>query len=328
LIHEQYILPAYQHLLDDLLAAVFKTVGEAIVVANEAGELIMFNNHALEIWGYTSEDLLGQPLSRLMPERHRQAHADGMQHYIETGEHKVLDRRVELEALHSSGRVFPIQLYIAETRIEGHRFFTAAVRDISEVVEAQNKLEQAQQELQEANKLIKARNEELKREVRLDSLTRTLNHVAIKEQVRKEMDRLSRSNRPFSILFIDIDDFKKLNDDLGHLQGDSCLRDITQLISDSIIRKIDTLGRYGGEEFLVVMPGIDEQGAVVAGERLRRAIESKDWPYPSLSVTIGAATAGEVMPVDTLIDHADQAMYYGKQHGKNQLHHWSTLQES
>jgi diguanylate cyclase (GGDEF)-like protein/PAS domain S-box-containing protein len=321
-------LPAYQHRLNDLLAAVFKTVGEAILVANEAGELIMFNNHALEIWGYTSEDLLGQPLARLMPEHHREAHADGMQRYIETGEHKVLNKRVELEALHSSGRVFPIQLYIAETRLEGRRFFTAAVRDITEVVEAQQKLEQAQQELQQANKLIKARNKELKKEVRLDPLTRTLNHVAIKEQVSREMDRLSRSNRPFSILFIDIDDFKKLNDDLGHLQGDSCLRDLTRLISDSIIRKIDTLGRYGGEEFLVVMPGIDEQGAVVAGERLRRAVESQDWPNRSLSVTIGAATADEVMPVDTLIDHADQAMYYGKQHGKNQLNHWRKLQQA
>jgi PAS domain S-box-containing protein len=67
--HEKYILPAYQHCLDDILSAVFRTVGEAIVVANDEGKVVMLNNHALEIWGYTVDDLLGKPLTMLMPER-------------------------------------------------------------------------------------------------------------------------------------------------------------------------------------------------------------------------------------------------------------------
>lgn len=324
--HEQFILPAYEYCLDDILAAVFNTVGEAIVVANDAGEVIMLNNHVLEIWGYGADDILGQPLALLMPEQYREMHAKSMQRYIETGEHKVLNKRLELEALHSNGDHFPIQLYIAETRIKDHRFFTAAIRDISEIVDARMKLEQAQQKLLDANNLIKAKNKELAKEVRLDSLTRIFNHVALKEQIGKEMDRLSRSKKPFSLLFIDIDDFKKLNDDFGHLHGDSCLRDLTHLVSDSIIRKIDTVGRYGGEEFLVIMPGIDVEGAMIAGERLRQAVESKEWQYQSLTVTVGAATANEIMLVDTIIERADQAMYHGKQHGKNQLNHWDNLQ--
>jgi len=326
--HDQFILPAYRNCLDDILAAVFNTVGEAIVVANDAGEVVLLNYHVLEIWGYAADEILGQSLALLMPVHYREMHTKGMRRYIETGEQKVLNKRIELEALHSSGSIFPVQLYIAETRIKDHRFFTAAIRDISEIVDARKKLEQTQQELLEANTLIKAKNDELAEEVRLDPLTRILNHVALKERLGEEMDRLSRSGRPFSVLFFDIDDFKKLNDKKGHLYGDSCLRDLTALVNNRIIRKVDSFGRYGGEEFLVIMPGIDVEGALVAGERLRKTIESENWQYQPLTVTVGAVTVEDVMPMDTIVERADQAMYYGKRQGKNQVNHWNNLQKN
>jgi diguanylate cyclase (GGDEF)-like protein/PAS domain S-box-containing protein len=324
--HEQFILPEYKNCLNDILAAVFNTVGEAIVVANDEGEVVMLNNHVLEIWGYEADDLLGKPLSLLMPEQYREMHDKGMQRYIETGQQKVLNNRLELEALRANGKAFPIQLYIAETHFEGYRLFTAAIRDITEIVDARKKLEQTQQELLQANNLIKAQNDELAEEVRLDPLTRILNHVALKERISEEIDHLSRSNRPFSLLFFDIDDFKKLNDETGHLHGDSCLRDLTELVNNRIIRKVDTFGRYGGEEFIVIMPGIDAEGALIAGERLRKTIETADWQYQALTVTIGAVTVDEIMSLDTIVERADQAMYYGKRQGKNQVNHWNKLQ--
>lgn len=163
-------------------------------------------------------------------------------------------------------------------------------------------------------------------EVRLDPLTRILNHVALKERISEEIDHLSRSNRPFSLLFFDIDEFKKLNDEAGHLHGDSCLRDLTELVNNRIIRKVDAFGRYGGEEFLVIMPGIDEEGALIAGGRLRKTIESEDWQYQPLTVTIGALTVDEIISLETIVERADQAMYYGKRQGKNQINHWNNLQ--
>jgi diguanylate cyclase (GGDEF)-like protein/PAS domain S-box-containing protein len=326
--HDQFILAEYQHCIDDILSAVYSTMGEAIVVANEKGEIVMVNHHVHEIWGHVANELLGQDLTVLMPESYRSMHSSGMSRYIETDEKKVIGARLELEALHSNGTTFPIQLYIAETRIENHRFFTAAIRDISDIVITRKELEKARHELFEANKVITAKNKALTTEVRLDPLTRIFNHTALKEQLDSEMERLSRSNKPFSILFIDIDNFKQLNDDFGHLHGDKCLRDVSGLMQDTITRRVDTIGRYGGEEFLIIMPEVDVDGAIAAGKRLCKAIESHDWPHQPLTATIGAATADKYMPIDTIIEQADKAMYFGKQRGKNQLNHWRKIEKT
>lgn len=159
---------------------------------------------------------------------------------------------------------------------------------------------------------------QLRRSAEYDALTSSLN--------RRELDRvLARlfhaSTGMLSVLFIDIDWFKRINDTHGHACGDHCLRCVAATLRAEL-RPTDALGRYGGEEFLVVLPGQDTAAARVLGERLRRSVEHTPvlWrgELLALSVSIGLATRGrgESDPA-TLLERADKALYLAKHEGRN-----------
>lgn len=118
------------------LSAVLDTVGEGIVTIDSDGMIIMVNRESENIWGYKRGEIMGQDLTVLMPEKYRSAHKAGMRRYIETKEAVVLGRRIELEGLRKDGTVFPLEIRITETGIDGALFFTAAVRDLTDIKKA------------------------------------------------------------------------------------------------------------------------------------------------------------------------------------------------
>lgn len=117
---------------DLLLRAVLETVGEGIVVINTSSTVVMVNQEAQRMWGYTEAEMIGQPLHMLMPPSERAPHTKGMHHYLETGEAPLLNARAELPAQHRDGTIFPIEICIKEVPLEGGRVFAAAVNDITE----------------------------------------------------------------------------------------------------------------------------------------------------------------------------------------------------
>ena len=123
---------------------------------------------------------------------------------------------------------------------------------------------------------------------------------------------LKRYGTPFSLTIIDIDHFKNVNDQQGHLQGDQMLRDLTGLLRDTS-RTVDALIRYGGDEFVMVMPQTDLAGAIMLGERLRRKVE-QDMPF---SISVGATTANDTDTPESLFHRADAALYQAKSKGRN-----------
>jgi diguanylate cyclase (GGDEF)-like protein len=166
-----------------------------------------------------------------------------------------------------------------------------------------------------------AAQEELRVRATHDGLTGLLNRFAIMEILRRELARCSRERRPFSILMADLDKFKHINDSFGHLAGDAVLREAAGRMQTSF-RCYDSIGRYGGEEFLVVLPGSDAAEAWVLGERFRVLIAASPFTYGEtmLEVTcsIGSATLsdGECWDADSLIRLADTALYEAK-HSRN-----------
>ena len=160
-----------------------------------------------------------------------------------------------------------------------------------------------------------------------DGLTGAFSHGYLQEALSIEMEKARREGRPLSILMMDLDDFKKLNDGHGHLFGDRVLKELTETASMNI-RGEDVLGRYGGEEFLVIMPGADSAVAVRVAERVRKAFE-RAAIHPvhgqggsvRTTVSIGAATyAGEhELDARALIQRADERLYAAKRSGKNQV---------
>ena len=158
----------------------------------------------------------------------------------------------------------------------------------------------------------------------LDGLTRQLNHRAIYERLTEEMERARRYKAQLSVILCDLDDFKEVNDTHGHLAGDLVLRDAAAALR-SCLRATDVLGRYGGEEFLAVLPQIDLAGAKLAAERLRQGLEGNAVRLPSgatvrVTASFGVATWEELATpttVDLLVSLADRRLYDAKAAGRN-----------
>ncbi len=122
------------------LAAVLSTIGEAIITINSDSEIIMANKAAEMLWGYTKDEIANKNLIFMMPEKFRDMHLRGLNSYLETGVSKIIDSRVEVIGLHSSGREFPMELHISETLIDNKTYFTAAARDITNKKQEETKL--------------------------------------------------------------------------------------------------------------------------------------------------------------------------------------------
>ena len=178
-------------------------------------------------------------------------------------------------------------------------YFDAIVQDITEKVQAQRKLEQM---------------------ARTDSLTGLYNRQHLMERFEDELARSSRYNRSLSVMMIDLDHFKQVNDGYGHLAGDDVLAAAATVI-DETLRETDFVGRYGGEEFLAVLPETPLEGALDLAERLRGAMEDTCHWMPcgdELEVTCSIGVAEAVCDeVEDIIDLADSAMYAAKRAGRN-----------
>ncbi|TVR64830.1 MAG: diguanylate cyclase [Gemmatimonadales bacterium] len=171
------------------------------------------------------------------------------------------------------------------------------------------------------NELISAR-EALRTQAMQDPLTKILNHGAIVDALNAEIDRAERESHPLALILLDIDHFKDVNDTFGHLVGDEVLREVARRLRNCL-RSYDSLGRYGGEEFLVVLPNIERNQAVSLAQRIRRIIASQPVRVGDSSVPItlsqGIATwdRPRKSPSDPLIGAADRALYAAKAAGRD-----------
>lgn len=161
----------------------------------------------------------------------------------------------------------------------------------------------------------------LEEETLLDPLTGVHNRRAYEKRIQEELARFERHEEVFSLLMIDIDNFKSINDRYGHWAGDRCLQELTKLI-ERILRGTDFLARFGGEEFITILPGTDEQGIYIVAEKLRELVDRACFLYQDkeipLTVSVGGTT---VTPSDidaeTIFKRADKALYEAKRTGRN-----------
>jgi diguanylate cyclase (GGDEF)-like protein len=156
-----------------------------------------------------------------------------------------------------------------------------------------------------------------------DSLTKLYNRRGFFELGEREVERTRRSKRPLAAIMLDIDHFKQVNDSYSHAVGDQVLQELANRCK-ARLRRTDLLGRYGGEEFAILLPETDEESAIKVAERLRKTIEKKpvetDRGAISITISLGVTTANENAPeLAILLDHADTAMYAAKQAGRNRV---------
>lgn len=162
--------------------------------------------------------------------------------------------------------------------------------------------------------------ENLKKEAVTDSLTELYNRRYFNQALQKEAERAQRLHQPFSLISLDLDYLKKINDTYGHFFGDLAIRTIADILKKNA-RSIDVPARLGGEEFSVLLPGVDSSGAMIAAERIRAAIEAQELDtIGHITASVGVGTFPEhSIKLDELLDMTDQAMYKSKINGRNRV---------
>ena len=162
--------------------------------------------------------------------------------------------------------------------------------------------------------------EEVKAQAVSDGLTGLYNRRYFEEYLKKEVTRAMRQQQAFSIVGLDLDHLKQINDKYGHAYGDLAIKTVANVLKKNA-RSIDTAARMGGEEFNVILPGVDSKGAMIAAERIRKALESEKLDtIGHITASIGVATFLEHSDnIEDILELTDQAMYQSKRNGRNQV---------
>jgi len=195
------------------------------------------------------------------------------------------------------------------------RLISTGPREIRELADAANS----------ALDRIEHLNEEIVRMAHIDSLTKIPNRKYFDDQYEKIFKNCTRNQKMISVLMIDIDFYKKYNDTYGHIQGDECLRVVAKTLNNAINRPVDILVRYGGEEFVIVLPNTPEEGAVHIANKVHQGIKEAAIPHTAspisdiLTVSIGIVSIvpDKEMSQTDLVNCADCALYQAKESGRN-----------
>jgi diguanylate cyclase (GGDEF)-like protein/PAS domain S-box-containing protein len=235
-----------------LLSAVTQTAGEAIIMLDEKGTVAFWNPAAENLFGYLQEEILGKDLHRLvvLDEQSYRAYKNSFIHFQSTGEGNYIGKNVELKAKNKAGKILDVELTLTAVKRKEGLYMIGVVRDIGERKKAE---------------------EQVYFLTITDPLTKIYNRRYFTQKLEKEIDRAKRSGSKFSLIMLDIDRFKRINDNFGHNAGDLVLKSMTEMIKNRI-RKIDTLARWGGEEFVILLPDTPANKGAALAEDLRESL--------------------------------------------------------
>jgi len=278
---------------------IIETASYAFVAIDGAGRVVEWNRQAEETFGRPREEAIGADLTELIiPPAQRQAHHDGMRRYMATGEGRILSRRMELDALHRDGHQFPVELTIWPVQSGDSIRFNALIDDIT-----------ARKELEE----------QLRHQALHDSLTGLANRALFSDRVQHALDRSRVLESSLAVLFLDLDDFKTINDSLGHGAGDQLLIAVARRL-ERTLRPGDTASRLGGDEFAILLEDALTETPQAVATRIHDAFErpfavqgKQVLVHTSIGIALDSAAAATP---DELLRNADLAMYVAKQRGK------------
>ena len=289
------------------LRAIVDTAMDAVVQMNADGVITGWSGQAANMFNWTREEALGKELhNMIIPQQYRDAHLQGMKHFLKTGEAPILNKRIEILALRRDGSEFHVELTISMMRWGHEHEFCAFISDITEK--------------KESDALIW-------KQANFDPLTHLPNRHMFHLRLEQEILNTQRTSLNLALLFIDLDRFKEVNDTLGHNVGDQLLAEVAQRLSSSV-RKSDMVARLGGDEFTVILSQLTDANQVetVAQNILRRLAEpftlNNETAYVSASIGI-TLYPEDTDEVEQLLMNADQAMYAAKKKGRNRFSYFT-----
>lgn len=281
--------------------SVIESANDAIVLTNCQGQICEWNKSAQAIFGYTPDEILGSSLSVLFPSNYyRQLSNDNEKDsLLFSGLQHLGGKTSELNGLKKDGREFPLEISFSSWETAEGFFYSGIIRDVTER---------------------KSLEDQLVHQALHDPLTKLANRVLFRNRVEHALKGIDRHQADVAVMFLDLDNFKTINDTLGHAAGDELLISVAERLR-ACLRASDTPARLGGDEFAVLIEDtINMQGALLVAERIKKILSTPfsiggRSVFVGTSIGIATTITGSESPED-LLRNADMAMYMAKNQGK------------
>ena len=235
-------------IMSSIYQRIFEYTPDALLVVDSAGCITLVNAQAETLFGYDRSELIGQPVETLVPTRLTARHAGHRAGFMAEGHGREMGAAVELSALHKNGSEFPVDIMLSPMIVDGRPCILCVVRDITERKAAADKLRQQTEELQKLHA-------ELKELASHDGLTGLYNWRAFYEHAKHMLKTAHRRHESTTLLMLDLDHFKQINDRFGHPEGDRVLRIVAATLK-ATARENDIVARHRGAEFVVAALGL------------------------------------------------------------------------
>lgn len=282
------------------LSDLFEAAPDAMMIVDEAGLITEANQEACNLFGFSSRQLTEMSVESLMPQRFRKDHVKTREASFNVTENRMLDNDLKLYVLGKDNQEIPVEISLSYTMRDNKKNAIVTLRDITEK---------------------KRIEENIRHLAQYDQLTNLPNRVLFNDRLKHAIDRAQRNKNKIGLMFIDLDGFKDINDSLGHQAGDELLQIVAERLSN-IVRSEDTVARFGGDEFIIILEDLkhSDYAAIVAKKVLKVVADAV---YVSGNeVTVGASIGISIFPdngndATILINNADISMYQAKKQGKN-----------
>jgi diguanylate cyclase (GGDEF)-like protein/PAS domain S-box-containing protein len=277
--------------------SLFQHSPNSMIEVDESGLIVNINRQTSVLFLHSKEELIGKKIEYLVPRHERQHHKKRRKEYISTPteQYKMMGSR-QVYGQRKDGTQFPAEVSLSTIEVsQQHKHVIADVFDISDKFE-------------------------LKQQAQYDHLTRLSNRFSFEKQIEELIVSSHTNHRVFSLIMIDIDHFKEVNDEFGHLFGDEVLMKFADQLHKTA-RKIDLVCRWGGEEFVILVPDLDEQDLYATCERIRSIIENTPFiEGRPITCSIGATVFRHNDSLHDIMKRADLALYNVKNKGRNHCH--------
>ena len=288
------------------LRAILQNANDAFIAIDETGRVMEWNRQAEQLFGWRREEAIDQFMDQLIvPEDQRDSHLRGMRRFLETRKGSLINSRIEINALRRDGSELAVELAIGHVERRAGHMFIAFLHDITERQALRSTLESL---------------------AFTDMLTGLLNRRAFTQKLPEAMARSVRYREPMSLLFMDVDGFKGVNDNYGHDAGDELLRLFAARIQHEL-RDIDTVARLAGDEFTVILERLARPSDAV--DVANKILLTMREPFALSAATVSISTSigvtvfapDDITMPEALMSSADAAMYVAKRAGKDRIHY-------
>jgi diguanylate cyclase (GGDEF)-like protein/PAS domain S-box-containing protein len=316
----------------DRVRMAFDTLSEGIIILDANSRAIMVNRSIRTMTGASNEQLIGKDAQTFKWLRVQNGENDSPWRTATKTKTTVLGTSFYLQGVKGAAKTVVVNCAPILDAKQTVRGCMVTFNDISALEQAREQLMEVLADLASSKQQLESQNGDLERLASRDSLTGCLNRRAFFERYEKLFAQAKRNNLQLTCIMADIDKFKTINDTLGHGVGDKVIIEFSKILQDAV-RGSDLVGRYGGEEFCIVLTGADVKSAQQLADRIRANVESscaKAAAITQFNVTASFGVSSIVFGAKTpaaLVDESDQALYIAKQSGRNRVANYGDLAE-